>query len=102
MTDGMLVSIIERANVLIPNAQESLIEVLAEQCADDMRLICGLNELPEGAVGVLVRMVEYHYTRIGAAGLQSQSHSGMSESYMPDYPEPLKREMYRFRRIRSL
>ena len=39
---------------------------------------------------------------LGAEGLTSQSYSGMSEGYMADYAEPLKRAIYRFRRVTLL
>lgn len=37
------------------------------------------------------------YNRRGSEGLQSQGYSGVSESYLTDIPEPIKRGLYNHR-----
>lgn len=90
---------LERLQRLISNAEEETIEALYAQCAFDFLADCNLTELPEAAAPVIEQMVQYRYSQLNAEGLAGQSYSGMSESYLTDYPERLKRAMQRFRRI---
>lgn len=60
------------------------------------------DDVPEAARSTLTQMAVCRYNALGAEGLASQSYSGMSEGYMADYAEPLKRALYRFRRVTLL
>lgn len=88
-----------RLKLLISNAKEDVLRALYEQCAADFMSICNREDVPEGASSVVEQMVAYRYSQINAEGLASQSFSGQSESYLIDYPDRLKRAMYRFRRL---
>lgn len=94
--------IVSRLMALLPKANVEVLRELTEQCRDEFNQICNLDEAPEAAETVIARMVVWHYNRLGAEGLNSQSYSGMNESYASEYPEPLKRSIYRFRRLRTL
>jgi hypothetical protein len=98
----MTETILEKLEILLPDADEDLLEQLVEQCMDDFMLTCNVDEVPENAASVVARMVVFQYNQRGAEGLSGQSYSGMSESYATDYPAPLKRAIYRFRRLRAL
>lgn len=89
----------ERMEILLPKADEDVLESLAQQCADEFMAICNRDDVPERAEGIIEQMVAFRYSQINAEGLASQSFSGMSEAYMSDYPERLKRAMYRYRRL---
>ena len=90
---------INRLGALLPNAKPETIKALFEQCADEFCAICNQESVPPAAYTTIEQMVSFRYSQLNADGLSSQSFSGMSESYMGDYPERLKRAMYRFRRI---
>lgn len=90
---------LERLETLLPKADESTIESLAQQCADEFMAICNRDDVPERAEHIIEQMVAFRYSQINAEGLASQSFSGMNEAYMTDYPERLKRAMYNFRRL---
>ena len=89
----------ERLEILLPKAGEETIESLAMQCADEFMAICNRDDVPERAEHIIEQMVAFRYSQINAEGLASQSFSGMSEAYLVDYPERLKRAMYNFRRL---
>ena len=94
--------VIEKLLILIPDANEELLEVLVGQCVDTFVLLCGLDSVPERAESVIAQMAVYHYNQRGAEGLAGQSYSGMSETYATDYPAPLKRSILRFRGLKTL
>ena len=87
---------------LLPNADAAVLDVLLRQCEADFKAICGRDDVPEAARSTLTQMAVCRYNALGAEGLASQSYSGMSEGYMADYAEPLKRTLYRFRRVKLL
>jgi hypothetical protein len=94
--------VINKLLVLIPDAKEELLKLLAEQSMDTFALMCGLDAVPDKAENVIVQMAVYSYNQRGAEGLAGQSYSGMSETYSMDYPAPLKRSILRFRGLRTL
>lgn len=95
-------AIIEKLLILLPNANEELLELLIDQSMDNFMAICCVEEVPERAQNVIVQMTLWHYNQRGAEGLSSQSYSGMNESYQTDYPAPLKRSIHRFRGLKTL
>lgn len=90
---------LDRLMSMIPNAQEETLENLYVQCADEFKAICNRSVIPSRAETILEQMTVYRYNQLSAEGLASASYSSMSESYMSDYPERLKRAMYQFRRL---
>lgn len=49
-----------------------------------------------------VKMAVFKLGRIGSEGLASQSFSGVSESYMTDYPADIKSVLNRKRRVKII
>lgn len=92
-------TMLERLTALCPNGNADLLQVLLDEAQADFLAICGRTDVPEAAQSVVVRMAQIRYTRMGAEGLSAQSYSGASESFLGDYPEDLKRAMYRFRKL---
>lgn len=93
---------VERLMKLISNAGEDVLRALWEQCRVDFLSICNREDVPEGAYTIVEQMVAYRYSQLNAEGLSAQSFSGMSESFLSDYPERLKRSMYRYRRLKMV
>lgn len=98
----MIKSIVEKLLLLLPKANEDLLELLTEQCMDEFRHTCNRDDVPETAASVIRQMVLWHYNQRGAEGLLSQNYSGMSESYAAEYPAPLRKSIHSFRRLRTL
>lgn len=90
---------IERLEALYPAVKAELLESLYSQCADEFCAICNREDVPARAGSVIEQMTAYRISQLNAEGLASQNFSGMSEAFLTDYPERLKRAMYRFRRL---
>lgn len=99
MSNTISTEALNRLLELAPDADETKLEALYGQCADEFMAICNRDDVPARAETVLEQMVAFRYSQLNAEGLSGASYSGMSESYMSDYPERLKRAMYRFRRM---
>ena len=89
----------ERLEIMLPNAKYEILEGLIQQCADEFMAICNREDVPDRAEHIIEQMVVFRHNQMTAEGLSSQSFSGMSEVYMSDYPERMKRAMYQFRRL---
>lgn len=100
MTDERLTKLFDRLTVLIPNADEEILENLLDEVQDDFKAICNRDDVPDSAGTILSQMVSFRYNRLGEEGLNGQSFSGMSENLMSDYPESLKHAMYSFRKVK--
>ncbi len=100
MTEERLAKLLERLKTLIPNAEAEKLEPIIEEVTEDFKAICNRDDVPEGANSALIQMAAYRFNQLGAEGLSSQSFSGMSENLLSDYPEALKRAMYRFRKVK--
>lgn len=102
MTDERLARLKSRLSKLIPNADEEKIEILLEQSEQDFLSTCNRGDVPEEADGLLMQMTAYRYNQLGAEGLSGQSFSGQSETLLTDWPEALKRSLYRYRKVKLL
>lgn len=92
-------AVITKLKALYPNAEDALLECLYDQCADEFMAVCNRDDIPQTAAFAVEQMIAFRYSQINAEGLASQSFSGMSEAFLTDYPQRLKRAMYRFRRL---
>lgn len=51
---------------------------------------------------IILKMAVFDYNRLGTEGLQSEGYSGVSFSYLEDYPETILRSLRSKRRIITL
>lgn len=90
---------------LRPNASgfsDELIRDLINDVIEDVRThlnYSGDEELPRGFEGIIKELTLIRINRIGAEGISSESNSGISQSYMNDIPEDIKRMIRRKRRL---
>lgn len=84
------------------NSDELLEEFIldAEQTVKDFINYSEEEELPKGCLSVVKELVIIKCNRLGTEGLSSQSASGVSENYSKDIPKPLKKKLYRYRKLR--
>ena len=98
----MLDDIVDRLKARISGASTSTLEEIAEGCMDEFRAACCRDDVPEAAATLIVQMAQIRYNQLGDEGLASQSYSGMSETYLDDWPASVRRGLERFRRLKTL
>lgn len=77
--------------------------VLALMAAEeDFKLLTNREDVPVLANGLLLQMAAFHVNIQGKEGLASQSYSNISENYLTDYNEGIKKAIGRFRRLKTL
>ena len=87
----------------VSNLPDELLEEFildADQTVKDFINYSEEEELPKGCLSVVKELVIIKCNRLGTEGLSSQSASGVSENYFDDIPKPLKKKLYRYRKLR--
>ncbi len=77
-------------------SKDTLLQVLLNQAQDEA--IDYTNNENVGS-SVIIQMAIYKYNRLGTEGLNSENYSGLSFNYMDDYPEPIVRQLKRYKRL---
>ena len=96
---------VDMIRALTPNSDDVsaiTLQALVDVAEDDFKAECCRDDVPAAATSIIARMAAHRYGQMGAAGLQTESWSGASETYLTDYPEDLKRSMHRYRKVRLL
>lgn len=57
------------------------------------------EELPVGCEPIIKQLVLVRFSQNGAEGIQSESHSGVSTTYLTDLPKAVLRQIRRYRRL---
>ena len=80
--------------------KDELLVLLLGRAGAWARDYCRLAEGEDGAIGAtVVEMAAHDYGVLGAEGIGSRALSGLSESYLPDYPEHIMAALRAHRRI---
>lgn len=84
------------------NSDELLKDLIKDSIQDvkDFINYSDEEELPCGCISIVKELVIIKCNRLGTEGLSSQNVGGASESYLNDIPKPLKKQLYRYRKIR--
>lgn len=81
--------------------KDRLLELLILQCTD-YAMDYTHQDCPDILQSVIEQMVIYRYNSLGVENLKSESYSGISYSYMDDYPEHLIKMLKKYRKLVTL
>ena len=81
--------------------KDKLLKLLINLATEDARTISRRQDVSE-LEGIITQMVVFNYNRLGTEGLDSESYSGVSDSYSADYPENILRALKRYRKLVTL
>ena len=87
---------------LTNSSDESLLEILLEQCKLTAITYCNLDEYDSKLDNIVQQMVCERFTRLYSEGVSSRSYSGMSESYTDDFSPSIYKQLRRFRKLRNV
>ena len=95
-------TILEKLQILIPDATQNVLMILLEDTEQEFKAYCNRETIPENANSVLIQMVQCSYNRLGSEGLNSASFSNVNESYMNNYPDNIVQQLNAFRKVKFL
>lgn len=84
------------------NYKDDLLNLLIDNAKSFAVSYCRLDEYNSKLDVAVVRMVIEDYNRIGGEGTDSQSFSGMSETFANNYSEQVFSVLKRYRKIQVL
>ena len=84
------------------NTKDGLLALILDIVIQEFLDYTNREDLPDGANAVVIQMAVIQYNRIGSQGLTSQGYSGVSESYLSDYPDNIRKQLNRYRKIKAI
>lgn len=81
---------------------EAQLQVILDLVIQEFLDYTSQEEIPAGAEAVIIQMAIISYNRLGSEGLSSQGYSGVSESYLNEYPENIRKQLNRYRKLKTL
>lgn len=88
--------------LLGPEADTVLIRTYASIAMQEACAYCTRTELPVEANPTIAQIGVIKYNRRGTEGANSESYSGISESYIDGYPAEIKAALKRWRKLVTL
>lgn len=86
---------LEQIKILTNSTDDNLISLLIDKTKAELEDITKI-EYEDSLENVLVDMVVVKLNRKGNEGIGSFSASGMSESYLDDYPDHIRRQLRKY------
>ena len=83
------------------NEKDDLLTLLLDQATETAMAYTHSSDFV-GLSPIILKMAVFDYNRLGTEGLQSEGYSGVSFSYLDDYPETILRLLRSKRRIITL
>ncbi|MBY0755027.1 phage head-tail connector protein [Clostridium sardiniense] len=99
MDKNILVEKIRRRSVAARNKDVMVILDLIEESQFDILDYTNLSEMPEGLKGALIELVIIKCNKLGNEGISSESYSGVSQTFIRDWPKDLKRKIRKFKKL---
>lgn len=97
--------LLDKLKMLLPNVsgndKDDLLTLLLDQATETAMSYTHSDDIVSLTPDIL-KMAVYDYNRLGTEGLQSEGYSGVSFSYLEDYPENILRSLRSKRRIITL
>lgn len=73
--------------------KEALLEELLTGAEENLKLTVKRKTLPPEADTLIIKIAVIDFNRLGSEGQQSQSFSGVSDSWIDGYPDDIKRSI---------
>lgn len=92
---------LDKLLVLLGNpceCNEETAEVCLSMAEDAVLDYIGRSELPKGAESIVIKLAVIYYNRLGNEGESSRTEGGISQSFVTDIPEDIKRQLYNYPR----
>lgn len=84
------------------NAKDTLLNLILDIVIQEFLDYTNRDDIPDGANAVALQMAVIQYNRIGSQGLASQGYSGVSESYIDGYPQNIRKQLNRYRKMKAI
>ena len=83
----------------LDSTQETLLYALKDMAEQEFCDYCHRDNIPAEAESLIVKMVLTLYNKREAMGINSQSFSGISETFIDGYSQDIKKQLNRYRKL---
>lgn len=83
------------------NSKDELLRILLDQTEEEVVNYTHNDELDK-LQNVIINIAIWKYNRLGSEGLNAENYSGVSFSYLNEYPDAILKQLQAYRRIRTL
>ncbi len=86
----------------ISNLSDELLKDFIQDSFNDVSEYINLqedDEMPVGCISIVKDLAVVKANRIGSEGISSESHEGVSQTYIDDIPKEIKARLRRYRRL---
>lgn len=87
------------------NSKDNLLNKLLTKSQNTVFEYCNntfVDGTPQGVEDLIVELAIIRYNKLGSEGLQSESYSGISQTFNQDIPQDIKSELNKYRRLKTL
>lgn len=90
---------IQRRSNAAKNLDSKVLNEIIDETMDEIRDYLNIEELPNGLEGTIISLVIIKCNKLGSEGLVSEGYSGISQSYINDYPRDIMKKLNRYRKL---
>lgn len=81
-------------------SKDNLLNLMLEDVQEFILNYCNIKELPGKAESLIRRITNIRYNIMGSEGLNSESYSGVSQSFIDGLPKDIKQELDTIRKVK--
>lgn len=90
---------IRRRSVAAKNQSDDLLNDLIEETQEEIKEYIHREDIPISLEGVLIELVVIKCNRLGTEGINSESFSGVSTSYIDGFPKDILKKLRSCRKL---
>lgn len=99
MDNKKILEKIKRRSIAAKNQSDELLNDLIEETEEEIKVYIHREDIPIGLEGSLVELVVIKCNRLGTEGINSESFSGVSTSYLDGFPKEIIKKLRRCRKL---
>lgn len=84
------------------NSKDNLLNYLISNVKQKILTYTNQTEILPSMEYIVDELVILRYNKLGSEGLQSESYSGISQTFNQDIPSDIKSQLNQFRRLKTL
>ena len=99
MENKELIEKINRRSNAAANQSKELIADLAQETQEELKEYLNRDDIPKGLEGTLIELIVIKCNKLGTEGINSESFSGVSTSYIDGFPKDIIKKLNRYRKL---
>lgn len=99
MDNKKILEKIKRRSIAAKNQSDELLNDLIEETEEEIKVYIHREDIPISLEGALVELVVIKCNRLGTEGINSESFSGVSTSYLDGFPKDITKKLRRCRKL---